>query len=141
MHGTVTHLDEMAFEVDLDGHRFPIDARPEHGGEGRGPSPKSLLLAALGGCTAMDVRAILRKMRQPVRSLRVRLEADLTEEHPKMLRDIQVHFEVAGEVDPKRLWRAVALSRDRYCGVQAMLARSAEITVRVELNGEVLPEP
>ena len=141
MHGTVTHTGNMAFEVALGGHTFPIDAKPEHGGEGTGPNPKSLLLGALGGCTGMDVVSILTKMRQPFTALKVSLDAELTDEHPRMLRDIQVHFDVEGGVDPKKLWRAVALSRDRYCGVQAMLAKAADITITVTLNGEAVPEP
>ena len=54
---------EMAFDVELQGHRFKIDAASEFGGEDRGPRPKALLLAALAGCTGMDVVSILRKMR------------------------------------------------------------------------------
>jgi hypothetical protein len=34
-----------------------------------GPSPVELVLQALGGCTAMDIVSILRKMRRTIRSL------------------------------------------------------------------------
>ncbi|MFT4621958.1 MAG: putative redox protein [Myxococcota bacterium] len=141
MHSTVTHTNGMAFDVTLDNHTFPIDAKAEHGGQDSGPNPKSLLLAALGGCTGMDVVSILHKMRQHPEHLSVELDADLTDEHPRILRDIRVMFDVRGEVDPKKLWRAVALSRDQYCGVHAMLAKAADIEVSITLNGEPLAEP
>lgn len=42
---------------------------------------------------------------------------------------------------PERLWRAVGLSRDKYCGVAAMLRGHGAIVYRVTLNGEELPAP
>ena len=39
-------------------------------------SPMELLLVALGGCTAMDVISVLRKMRQDVTSYDVRLSGE-----------------------------------------------------------------
>jgi putative redox protein len=56
-------LEDMAFETEIDGHKITIDAKPEVGGQDRGPRPKTMMLAALGGCTAMDVVSILKKMR------------------------------------------------------------------------------
>jgi uncharacterized OsmC-like protein len=49
-------------------------------GEDQGPRPKPLMLSALGGCTAMDVVAILKKMRVRFDSLNVVVEGDLTSE-------------------------------------------------------------
>lgn len=51
----------MSFDVEVNGHKFLIDADEKVGGENRGPRPKPLLLAGLGGCTGMDVISILRK--------------------------------------------------------------------------------
>ena len=80
---TVTSLDGIAFEaVAGSGHRLTMDAQPEHGGRGRGFSPMELLLVGLGGCTAMDVAAILRKMRQDVTAYRVEVEGTRRDEHP-----------------------------------------------------------
>ena len=47
-------LSNMAFETEVSGHRIIIDADQGVGGENRGPRPKPFMLAALGGCTAMD---------------------------------------------------------------------------------------
>lgn len=141
MEATATLMAGMAFETTIGEHAFTIDANPEHGGENRGPAPKALLLAGLAGCAAMDVISILRKMRQPPESLTVHAAAEVVGEHPKVFDSPVVTVRATGGIDAAKLWRAVALSRDRYCGVSAMLKRHAPIRYVVELDGEVLPEP
>jgi len=140
MKSTVTLLEKMAFDVGIDDQHFTIDADAEFGGEGRGPAPKALLLSGLAGCAAMDVVSILRKMRQPLTSLKVSAQAELTEEHPKVFEGMAVHVDVEGDVNAGRVWRAVALSRDKYCGVAAMLQAHGSIAYRVTLNGQDVPE-
>jgi len=142
MDATVTWTDKMAFSADVDGHQLVIDASAEHGGQDKGPRPKPLLLVSLAGCTAMDVISILKKMRQDVTSFRVRAEASLSEgEHPHTLEDMVVVYEVEGDVRPDRLWRAITLSQDTYCGVSAMLKKHTGVGVKVVLNGQELPRP
>lgn len=140
MKSTLTLLDKMAFDVAIEDHNFTIDAKVEHGGENRGPNPKALVLAGLAGCAAMDVAAVVRKMRQPLEGLEVSAEAEVTETHPKVFGPLKVVVKATGDVDPKRLWRAVALSRDQYCGVAAMLRSHETIGYEVWLNGELVPE-
>ena len=53
----------MAFESEVNGHKFVLDAAKEFGGEDLGYRPKPLVMAALAGCTGMDVVSILKKMR------------------------------------------------------------------------------
>ncbi|MCB9777609.1 MAG: OsmC family protein [Alphaproteobacteria bacterium] len=141
MQTVLTHTAGMAFDLKVDGHTIPLDAAPEHGGQDSGPRPKPLLLAALGGCTGMDVASILAKMRQSWTKLEVRVDAELTDEHPRVFRDFTVVFDVEGDVRPDRLQRAVLLSRDQYCGVSAMLKAHAPVIVKVFLNGEELALP
>ena len=142
MDATVTWTDKMAFDTEVDGHHFMIDAEEQHGGDDKGPRPKPLVLAALAGCTAMDVISILRKMRQDVRSFKVTADADKSEgDHPHTLVNMVVTFEVEGDVRPDRLWRAGNLSQDTYCGVSAMLKKHTDVGVRVILNGEELAKP
>jgi len=141
MKSTVKLLEKMAFDVAIEDHHFTIDADPQFGGEGRGPAPKALLLSGLAGCAAMDVVAILRKMRQPLTGLNVSAEASLTDDHPKVFEHMTVVVQVEGDVVPDRVWRAVGLSRDKYCGVAAMLSAHGAIAYRVMLNGEEVPEP
>ncbi len=48
-----------------------------------GPRPKPLLLAALGGCTGMDVISMLKKMRVEPSYFNVDVDGELSEEHPR----------------------------------------------------------
>ncbi len=94
-----------------------------------GASPKGLLLSGLGGCTGIDVVAILEKMRVPLEGFEVQASADLTEEHPKVFKSIQLRYVFRGRNLPMdKLEKAVILSMDRYCGVSAMLAKAAPIS-------------
>jgi putative redox protein len=141
MDSTVTLTDGMAFDVAIGDHHFVIDAKAEHGGADKGPSPKSLMMSSLAGCASMDVISILRKMRVPPDTFAVSASADLTDEHPKTFVNMTVRVVATGDVPAGKLWKAVALSRDRYCGVAAMLRAHGPIHYIVELNGEEVPEP
>jgi putative redox protein len=134
----VSWKDGMAFEAELEGFRFGIDADPEFGGRGLGPRPKGLLLTALAGCTAMDVVAILGKMRlQPTR-LQVSADGELADDHPKRYTTIVLRYEVEGELPPNKVDRAVRLSEERYCGVRTSLGPDVRVDSEIWLNGERL---
>ena len=125
----------MAFEADVDGHKIVIDADPHVGGENRGPRPKPFMLAALGGCTAMDVISILKKMRVDVESFNVKVEGDLTEEFPKHFFKMHVIYEFTGKDLPMdKLKKAIELSEERYCGVSAVYKKTMEITSEIKVT-------
>ena len=138
MQGTVELLEGMAFRAATDsGHELLLDAAPEHGGADRGPRPMELLVVGLAGCTAMDVIGILRKMRQEVTGYRVRVTAERSEQHPRVLTDIAVEHVVRGRgVSPEAVRKAVELSATRYCAVGAMLQRATAIQERFRLVDE-----
>ncbi|HEV7215289.1 MAG TPA: OsmC family protein [Chloroflexota bacterium] len=127
--GTVTLLDAMAFEATAgSGHVIQLDSAPEHGGADRGARPMELLLLGLGGCTGMDVISLLRKMRQEVTAYQVELQAERTEEHPRIITDISVVHVVRGRgLDQPLIGRAIKLSATRYCPASAMLSRAAVV--------------
>jgi len=127
-------LDNMAFEAEANGHKIMLDAKPEVGGENRGPRPKPFMLAALGGCTAMDGISILKKMRVEVEKFNVYVEGDLTEEHPKQFYKMHVVYEVTGKNLPMdKLKKAVELSEERYCGVTAVYKKVMELTSEIKV--------
>src|SRR3712207_5524502 len=55
------------------GQSFTTDEPPELGGEGAGPDPYTLLLAALGSCISMTVTLYARRKNWKVSRVRVRL--------------------------------------------------------------------
>jgi len=129
---TTKWLSNMAFEADVHGHKIIIDAGPNAGGENRGPRPKPLMLASLGGCTAMDVISILKKMRVEVNEFNVRAEGELIEEHPKHFINIHVVYEFTGKDLPMdKLKKAVEVSEERYCGVSAVYKKPMVMTSEI----------
>ncbi len=128
-------IDNMAFESDVNGHKLIIDADSKVGGENRGPRPKPLMLAALGGCTAMDVISILKKMRVEVESFNVKVEGDLTEDFPKHFYKMHVTYEFKGKDLPMdKLKKAIELSEERYCGVSAVYKKAVEMSSEIKIT-------
>ena len=128
-------LENMAFESEINGHKLIIDAKEDVGGQDMGPRPKPFMLAALGGCTGMDVVAILKKMRVELKSLNVIVEGELSEQHPKRFTKMHVVYEVEGDNIPMdKLEKAVSLSEDNYCGVSAVYKEVLEVTSEIRLN-------
>ena len=125
----------MSFESEVNGHKLVVDAKEEMGGQNKGPRPKPLMLAALGGCTSMDVISILKKMRVELKSLNVIVEGELTEEHPKHFTKMHVIYEVEAENLPmNKIQKAVKLSEEKYCGVSVVYRQALEITSEIRIK-------
>ena len=130
-------VKDMLFDAEVSGHHILMDADTQWGGKDQGARPKPLLLAALSGCSGMDVVSILDKMKVPEYTFNVEMEADSTSEHPITYHTIRMNFLFEGEDLPKdKFVKAVKLSTERYCGVMAMLKKAANIVVAVHINGE-----
>ena len=70
----VSSLSNLRNEVSYgEGRSFITDEPAEVGGEGAGPDPYTLLLAALGSCVSMTVTLYARRKGWPVEHVRVRL--------------------------------------------------------------------
>lgn len=131
---SISWLENMAFETEINGHKIVIDAVDEVGGENKGPRPKPFMLAALGGCTAMDVISILKKMRVKLDDFKVIVSADLTEEHPKHFYKMHVVYEFTGKDLPMaKLEKAINLSEERYCGVSESYRKTMELTSEIKI--------
>ena len=131
---SLSWLSDMSFEGDVNGHKVYLDAAAQHGGKNMGPRPKPMMLLALGGCTGMDVVSILRKMRVEFESLNIRVEGNLTEEHPKHFDKMKVIYEFKGDNLPlEKLQKAVDLSKERYCGVSANYRESMDLEYEVKI--------
>jgi len=124
----------MKFESDVFGHKVTVDADESVGGEDSGPRPKPLLLVALAGCTGMDVVSILKKMQVPFEGLNIMVEANQTEEHPKHYDAMTVIYEFKGKNLPlEKLKKAVELSEERYCGVNAMFKKAVNMSFEIRM--------
>ncbi|MBK7961728.1 MAG: OsmC family protein [Bdellovibrionales bacterium] len=111
-----------------------MDQKPPRPGSRN--DPKEMVLAGLGGCTAMDVIALLKKHKQTVTSFEVEVDvATSTGGNPMVFTKADIYFRLAGEVDPAIALESVHLSQTKYCGVSAMLAKAFPISYHVLVNG------
>src|ERR1051326_3438721 len=111
------------------GHYVTLDADRGGGGENLGFRPMELLLVGLAGCTGMDVISILRKKRQDVTGYEVQVRGVRAGEYPMVFVEITVEHIVTGHhIQPEAGARAIALSKERYCGAGAMLGKVAHLT-------------
>lgn len=117
------------------GHSLVMDGAEEQGGRNLGPRPMEMLLIGLGGCSAYDVMAMLRKARQNVVDCRAELAADRADAIPAVFTKIHVHFVVTGiGLKESQVARAVSLSAEKYCSASIMLeAGGVEISHSHEL--------
>ncbi|MBN2363726.1 OsmC family protein [candidate division WOR-3 bacterium] len=125
----------MAFEARSGDHEILMDSSENFGGENSGPSPKTLLLAGLTGCSGMDVVSILAKMKVSGYELQIDCSTEVTEEHPKVFREIFLKYVFTGKNLPEdKLTKAVDMSLSKYCGVAAMLSKNSEILREIEIR-------
>ena len=97
-------------------------------------SPVEVVLAALAGCTGLDVISILRKKRQDVTSYEVAVEGERCTEHPRVYTRIEIVHHLRGrDLSEVAVAEAIRLSDTKYCSVHAMLAAGTEITSRFEI--------
>ncbi|MPL93193.1 Protein YhfA [bioreactor metagenome] len=128
-------IGKMAFEAEVSGHKLIMDAPDAAGGEDQGPRPKELMMAALLGCTGMDVVSILDKMRVEYDSLDIRIESELTEENPKHYSAMHIIYSFRGKDLPMdKLEKAVMLSQDKYCGVSVVYRKAMPVTHEIRVN-------
>lgn len=122
------------------GHSIVLDA-PGGREAWQGFKPSELLLAALAGCTAVDVIDILRKKRVKVSGLRVTARGEQREEYPRAFECIHVHYEVRGQDVPEEaVERAIGLSEEKYCSVAATLRGVATITSSYAIIADERPD-
>lgn len=136
MKTTVVWKDAMEFDGIADSHTVRMDAKAPIG-KSSATTPKELVALGLGGCTAMDVIALLKKHKQLPLNFKIDIDIEpSTGGHPIVFEKAALNFIVNGEVNASTLLEAVALSQTKYCGVSAMLSESFPIEYKVFLNGK-----
>ena len=126
----VTYVDGLQFVGEAaSGHAIVMDGDKEVGGRNTGARPMELLLIGLGGCSGMDVVSILKKKKQEINGVEIKVKGEKAENYPKKFTDIDIEFTVRGRnVSEDAVKRAVELSMEKYCSVKATLEGSAKVT-------------
>lgn len=111
--------------VDSQGKSLLLDAGKSFGGIGYGMSPMQTILAALGGCSGIDIVSILNKQKQKVDRFSIKINGRRKEgAEPSLWEFVEVIFELTGQLEPDKVNRACALSIDKYCSVAETLRRA-----------------
>ncbi len=125
--------DAYGFEAtDTNNHSLRMDAAASFGGHESGFRPMQTLLAALGGCSGVDIVSILQKQRQTITDFTMIIDGEREAgKEPSLWKQIHILFQFSGEVDEDKAQKACALSVDKYCSVAATL-RAAGCTITWE---------
>lgn len=100
-----------------------------------GCSPTETLLLSVAGCLSIDVVHILRKMRCEVTAYEVEAEGTRREEPPQYYTSMDLLIKISGEgITPKKIERAIALSREKYCSVYHSLRDDIEYNITYEIS-------
>lgn len=113
-----------------DGVTLHMDGTDAIGGINGGFRPMQMLLAAAGGCSAIDVVGILKKQRQNPDELKIEVTGERVDVGTySEFKSINIHFILTGShLDENKVARAIDLSLTKYCSVSKTLEKTAKIT-------------
>ena len=120
---------KVRFDIEsASGHSAAIDEPPIFGDDSA-MRPTEMLLAALGGCTGLNAVLLLKKFKQPLKSLEVEVEGEQDKDWPRAFKKIGVTFHLAwdGKPDDELVERAIDLACNRYCPIHATLSKGTKI--------------
>lgn len=126
--------------TDANGHKLQMDIPVDKGGSGNGFRPMQLLLAGLGGCSAVDVVSILKKQRQEIQDFSISVDGEREAgKEPSLWQHAVLVFNLTGTIDEVKAYKAVELSIDKYCSVAATLREAgARLEWKVVVNGNTV---
>lgn len=117
-----------------EGRSVETDAAVSIGGTNKGVRAMEMVLMALGSCSAVDIIKILEKSKQNLEDIRINIKGERKENAiPSPFIHIHVHYELHGDISPKKADRAVDLSLNKYCSVAHMLRQTAQIEYTFEI--------
>jgi len=124
-----------------DGISLDIDGSADVGGMNIGIRPMQMLLAALGGCSGIDVVMVLQKKRQSIETMTIDVDGDRTsvEDHSVWTK-INVTFTLTGAIEADKASHAINLSLGKYCSVAKTLEAFAAITYTLVLNDVIIAD-
>jgi putative redox protein len=110
------------------GQTVELDANPAIGGKGKGFRPMEMLLVGLGGCSAIDMINVLNKQKEQLNDVKIKITASRRDEEvPAIFENINIHFDLFGQLNVQKVERALDLTFNKYCSVSNILSRSAKI--------------
>jgi len=116
---------DFGFQVkDENGHILHTDSGIDNGGDNAGFRPMQLILAGLGGCSAIDMVSILKKQRQTVADFKIKVTGEREPgKIPSLWKSVAITFELFGNIDLQKAKKAADLSMQKHCSVAETLRR------------------
>lgn len=135
MHARIKWIQDVMFLGESgSGHSVVMDGAPDAGGRNMGFRPMEMLLLGLGGCSAFDVVAILKRGREDVTDCTIDIEAERATTDPKVFTKVVLKYVVTGrKLDAHKVERAIKLSAEKYCSASAILGKTAELSHTFEI--------
>jgi putative redox protein len=129
--------DAFHFEaVNEQGNKVYMDASPDIGGTNQGMRPMQMLLAAMGGCSSIDLINILKKQKQDLKDVKITVTGDREKDAiPSLFTEVHAHFKLFGNLDKDKVTKAVSLAVDKYCSV----AKTLEVKAKITYSFEIIP--
>lgn len=119
-----------------DGRTTLSDGSVSIGGKNSAFRPMQLLLMSLASCSSIDVIHLLKKFRQPLEDIQINVkgerEADAV---PAPFTAIHIHYKLFGDLDEKKVEKAIRMSMEQYCSAALMIRKAADITWSYEVVG------
>ena len=129
-------MGKMQFNALINGHTVIMDAPERSGGEDSAPIPKPFVLAALSGCTGMDIVALLRKAGHNISDLNMVVTGELSRQAPIQYVSIHILYDFKGaDAGQEAALSAVTDSQEKYCGVSSMLKKAIPVSWEIKYNG------
>lgn len=125
---TTHYINDLLFESENEsGNRLRMDMLAAE--EKEYFSPMQLVLAAVGGCAAVDLVGMLKKRRRTVTALQIETRGVRRDEIPRRFVDIHLRFILTSpDAGTEELGKLVTLAVEKYCSVSASLAPDANIS-------------
>jgi putative redox protein len=121
--------NKVKFDVESgSGHTVPIDENTPLG-QDAGMRPTEMVLGALGSCTGLNAVLLLKKFKQPLKSLEVQVEGEQEDEWPRAFKKIELTFVIGwdGKPDKDMVDQALDMACNRYCPIHATLSHGTKI--------------
>ncbi|HNN32113.1 MAG TPA: OsmC family protein [Chitinophagaceae bacterium] len=89
--------------TDATGNTMKMDIPIEQGGNGKGLRPMQTMLAALCGCSTVDIVSILNKQKQTIETFKVFVDGEREKNKTMALwQTIHLVFEMSGNIEPDK---------------------------------------
>jgi len=133
---TTVWKEKMVFESDNpSGFNFNLGVTEDENDAYKPLRPKAAMLSSLAACSGLDVVSVAEKMKTEFTDLKIEVEGELTDEHPKTYHTVTVDYHFYGDdLNEKKLTKAVNLSIEKYCGVMEMFRQFSKVETIIHFH-------